>query len=74
MLWRRAADLLAEAETGINWEAALELAVREDISAYDAQYIVLARVLDTVCITQDRALLKKFPEVAWTMKQMYGSS
>jgi len=67
ILWRQAVDLLSDGEMEIDWKAALELAVREDISAYDAQYIVLAQTLDTVCITQDKVLLKRFPEMAKSM-------
>lgn len=73
-LWRQAVDLLVDAETEIDWEAALELAVRENISAYDAQYIILAQALGAVCITQDKALLKRFPGVAQTMQQVCASA
>ena len=70
MLWRRAVNLLADAEVEVDMEGALGLAARENISAYDAQYIVLAQQLCTVCVTEDKRLLKVFPGTARTMEQV----
>ena len=73
VLWRRALDLFTEAEAEIDMEEALKLATLENISAYDAQYITLARQLGTVCVTEDKRLLKAFPGTVWTMAQACSS-
>ncbi len=72
MLWRCAAGLFEDATMEIDMEEALELAVRGNASAYDAQHVVLARQLRTVCVTEDRRLLRAFPAVARTMEQVCG--
>jgi len=51
----------------VSMRAALELAIRKEISAYDAQFIVLAHSLDVHLITEDGRLKNKFPEVALSM-------
>lgn len=67
-LWRQAVESLAEGEHNVDMEAALALAVEKRISAYDAQYIALARQLGTVCVTQDKRLLAAFPIVTRDMQ------
>lgn len=61
-LWRQSIDWFAPAEQPADMEAALTLAGENRISAYDAQYVVLARQLETVCVTADKRLLKAFPK------------
>lgn len=51
----------------VSMKATLELAFRKRISAYDAQFIVLALSLGVHLITQDERLKNKFPEVALSM-------
>lgn len=68
LLWRRAVDLLAASESEVDMLAALDLAVQHKISAYDAQYVVLARRLGAACVTEDRELLSAFPAVAVTIE------
>lgn len=67
-LWRRATQLFGPLERRVNMESALALAGSHRISAYDAQYIALAQQLHTVCVTEDRRLLKTFPEEARAMR------
>jgi predicted nucleic acid-binding protein len=73
MLWRRAVELFGPREQTVDMEAALVLATENRISAYDAQYIALARQLRTVCITEDRRLLRTFPALTRTM-QSFGAA
>jgi predicted nucleic acid-binding protein len=68
ILWRRAVDVFESREQGVDMESALVLAAENRISAYDAQYIALARQLQTVCITEDRRLLRIFPALTHTMQ------
>ena len=67
-LWRRAVELFGPREQTVDMELALALATENRISAYDAQYIALARQLQTVCITEDRRLLKTFPTLTRAMQ------
>jgi len=45
----------------------LGLAARYGITADDAQFIALAEERGLLCITEDRALRHKFPEIAVSM-------
>ena len=66
-LWHRALDLLVRSEQAVDGGAALALAVEHSITAYDAQYIALARGLGTQCVTEDRRLVRTFPDTAILM-------
>lgn len=70
-LWRRGLELFGAREQGVDMEAALVLAAENRISAYDAQYITLARQLQTVCVTEDQRLLGQFPALTRSM-QVFG--
>lgn len=49
-------------------EGVLELAARTGLSAYDCEFVVLAQALGVRLVTEDRALLKAFPDVAASME------
>ena len=72
-LWRLAGNLLSSREQQVEPEAALALAVDHKLSAYDAQYIVLAQGLHTVLVTEDRRLVKAFPSITRTMQGFVAS-
>ncbi len=61
---REAESLLADAEFEIDSLSVLELARNSDCSAYDCEFVALARRLDTRLFTMDGKLLKAFPDVA----------
>jgi len=67
-LWRRGVELFGPREVNVDMESALVLAAEKGSSAYDAQYVALARQLRTVCVTEDRRLLRKFPALTRTMQ------
>ncbi|MDA0336433.1 MAG: type II toxin-antitoxin system VapC family toxin [bacterium] len=73
-LLRTALGLLVRAEREVDGGAVLVLAVEHKISAYDAQYIALARRLETQCITEDRRLARTFPETAISMASFCAKS
>jgi predicted nucleic acid-binding protein len=72
-LWRWGVELFGHREQSVDMESALVLAAENRISAYDAQYIALARQLQTVCVTEDRRLLKIFPALTRAM-QTFGTA
>lgn len=46
----------------------LEMALHHKISAYDAQYVLLARKLGVPCVTEDRALRHAAPQLTVSME------
>ena len=66
-IWRAAIQVLAGFEHEVPHEKALCCAVNSRISAYDAQYITLARALSCPCVTEDARLCKTFPGIAISM-------
>lgn len=48
--------------------ATLKTAQRYAISAYDAQYILLAAQLGVPCVTEDRQMIKAVPKIAINME------
>lgn len=56
-----AESLLLGAEYGVDSAAVLELVRDSDCSAYDCEFVALARTLNTKLVTADRQLLRAFP-------------
>lgn len=56
-----AESLLAGAEFEVDSPAVLELVRDSDCSAYDCEFVALARRLETKLVTSDRKLLRAFP-------------
>ncbi len=69
ILWNKAINMFSPKEHNPNLVNALTLALEKNISAYDAQYITLAKELGVYCVTEDTRLLKKFPDLAISMKK-----
>jgi predicted nucleic acid-binding protein len=59
---------LADAEHEIDSRMVLELALNSKLSAYDCEYVVLARALGAALITADKAVLRAAPDVAMNMQ------
>lgn len=62
--WRTAESLMAGNLVEVNMEETLELSIRHKVTAYDAQYVELARSRNLRLLTEDGELLRKFPRVA----------
>jgi len=60
----RAEQLLSAHEYTVAADAVLRLAEECECSAYDCEYVVLARELRVPLVTWDRQLLRAFPSVA----------
>lgn len=63
-VWRDARAFLSTFERGVDAAQVLTLAVERRITAYDAQYAVLARQCGVRLVTADRELLAKLPGLA----------
>jgi predicted nucleic acid-binding protein len=63
-LQREAESLLAGFEFNVDSGAVLELVRDSDCSAYDCEFIALAREFKTKLVTADKKLLRAFPKVA----------
>jgi len=63
-----AENALAGCEHLVSSGAVLELAARTRLSAYGCEFVVLAQSLRVPLVTEDRAVLKAFPEVGITME------
>ena len=64
-----AEDLLKENEYEINSMQVLSLSHSNDCSAYDCEFVNLAQDLDVLLVTQDKKVLRNFPETALSMRQ-----
>lgn len=61
-----AETMMAFNEYDVASDDVLELAASSGCSAYDAEFVVLARDLGVPLVTLDKELLEKFPETAVT--------
>ena len=61
---REAENLLAGSEFEVDSEVVLELVRDSDCSAYDCEFIALARTLGTTLVTADKKLQRAFPAIA----------
>ena len=62
-----AEELLKENEYEINSFQVLKLVKESGCSAYDCEFVSLAMDLGVVFVTEDKKVLKKFPETAQSM-------
>jgi len=62
-----AQDLLSGHEIDVRSSAVLELVAQSQCSAYDCEFVALARQLQCVLYTLDAKLLKAFPENAQSL-------
>ena len=65
--------LLTGNEYNINSVQVLTLANSSSCSAYDCEFIALAKTLDTKLVTYDKKLIKAFPDIACTAKKYISS-
>lgn len=63
-LFASAQSLLDDRQHLVPTRVVLELARDSGCSAYDCEYVAVAQVLTVPLVTEDRSLLKAFPEVA----------
>lgn len=61
-IWQDAVRFMSDSEREIDPSTILEIVAKNKITAYDAQYIALAKTEGLVLVTEDKELLKKFPD------------
>ena len=64
----QAEDLMRMKEFEVDSESILSLMSECSLSAYDCEYIVLAQKLEINLITNDKKILKSFPNIAVSLK------
>lgn len=67
-VYEKAAVLLSPGEREVSMTDVIRLATLHAVSVYDAEYAALARSLRIPLVTEDRELLKIFPDVAISMR------
>jgi predicted nucleic acid-binding protein len=55
---------MGDGEYEVDSHMVLDLVNRSDCSAYDCEYVALAKQLGLKLVTMDRKVLRAFPEVA----------
>jgi predicted nucleic acid-binding protein len=73
-LWEEAIGLFSPLEQPVDMGRALRLATEHPISAYDAQFIALAKDLRISCITEDQRLLRLFPDQTRSIRTYLSNS
>lgn len=68
-VWIDALRLLEKRERPLHYEGAVACAVEARISAYDAQYVTLARMHNCCCVSEDSRLRRAFPGIVLSMKE-----
>ena len=64
--------LITTRSDGCDPSTVLTTANSTGLTAYDATYVVLARSLGVVLVTEDKQILRACPDVARSMKQLLG--
>lgn len=59
-----AEDVMRDHEFSVDSHSVLELAEQSHCSAYDCEYVALAKQLGVKLVTMDRDMLRAFPDVA----------
>lgn len=70
--WSNAADLLAGRVRKCDPPSVLRTADRDGLSAYDAQYVTLARSLGVKVVTEDRLIKENCKDVARSLRAFLG--
>ncbi len=72
-IWQEAEEMMRGCEYASDVCSILPLAAQGGATAYDAEYILLARALGVPCVTEDGPLRERFPSHAVSMEAFLGS-
>jgi predicted nucleic acid-binding protein len=67
-LWKQMAEHFVAQEADIQLSDALQWAIQSRITAYDAQFVTLAKALDVPLVSEDSQLQKTFPAFVMSME------
>lgn len=67
-----AEELLKEKEYEVNAAQVLKLSHESGCSAYDCEFVNLAIDLEVLLVTEDKKVLRNFPDTAISMKKFVG--
>jgi predicted nucleic acid-binding protein len=67
---KKAEELMLEGEYQVQSNDVLELALQSGCSAYDCEYIALAKDFGINLVTTDKKLLKAFPDIAVDLEKI----
>jgi len=67
-VWQKVSGILMENESEPPAARVIELVAHYGITAYDGQFIALARDMDILCVTEDQELQGKFPGIVVSME------
>jgi len=68
LAFNTAEEIIAGREYRVSSEKVFELAVRSKCTAYDCEYVALAKELGVPLVTADKQLLKAFPKTAVSLE------
>ena len=72
IVWRNAREALHPYEASAEPDEIIPFAVKNNISAYDAEFLVLAKSRSIRCVTEDQELQEKCPRIAVSMEEFLG--
>lgn len=72
LIWRNAIALIGSRERQPELERALSLAIEHGISAYDAQYVALAKANGIQLVSEDKKLQRSLPDRVVSMADFTG--
>lgn len=74
LVWEEAVDMMQEGEYIVDMCDVISTAVDAGATAYDIEYVILARRLGVPCVTEDGPLRKAFPADTVSMESYLGRS
>ena len=67
IIMNRAENLLSDNEYQVSSISVLNLVINSNCSAYDCEYVALAKQAKTYLVTQDKKVIKNFPNIAFPL-------
>lgn len=65
---QEAEELFLDREFQVNSLTVMNLVAQSDCSAYDCEFVALAKDIGISLVTQDKKILRAFPEVAFSLE------
>jgi len=69
LAFHSAEEIITGREYALDSRAVLELAAQSKCTAYDCEYVALARDLDVPLVTADQEILRAFPKTAVSLEK-----